>query len=56
MLVMLLGIVTLVSPVQPENALSPIPNVPSFMEIFVFSGIVPLYVYSTLPAYITPSG
>ena len=43
MLVTELGMVTDVSPVQPLKAHSPMCFVPSFIFIFVFSGIVPLY-------------
>ena len=42
MLVTEFGMVTLVSPEQPENALPAIPFVPSFILIDVFAGIVPL--------------
>ena len=45
-----LGIVTDVSPLQPENAPSAMPRVPSLMVIEVLSCIVPLYSYATLPA------
>ena len=54
--VTLLGMVSEVRPEQPEKALPAIPNVPSCNVIDVFSGIVPIYLYATLPAYIKPSG
>jgi len=38
-----LGMVMEVRPEQPENAPPEIPVVPSFISIFVFEGIVPLY-------------
>ena len=38
-----LGMVTEVRPKQPEKADGVIPVVPSFMSIFVFEGMVPLY-------------
>ena len=44
------GIVTDVSPLQFSNAELAMTRVPSFMAIDVFSGIVPLYLYATLPA------
>ena len=45
-----LGIVTDVSPLQLSNAHTAMPSVPSFMIIEVLFGIVPLYLYATLPA------
>ena len=56
MLVTLLGIVIEVRLEQLENALPAIPIVPSLIEIDVFDGIQPLYLYATFPAYISPSG
>ena len=55
MLVTLFGISMLVSPVQPENAEPAIPTVPSFIVTDVSLGMVPLYLYATLPAYTSPS-
>ena len=45
-----LGMLTDVSPLQPEKAEPAIPNVPSLIVIMVLTGIVPLYVYATFPA------
>ena len=56
MLVTLLGMVTDVSLLQPWNAKLPIPTVPSLNVIDVLLGMVPLYMYATLPAYTSPSG
>ena len=56
MLVTLLGIVMLVKPLQPKKAESAMPRVPSLITIEVLLGIVPLYLYATLPAYTSPSG
>lgn len=49
------GIVIEVRPEQPENAEPAIPLVPSFMLIFVFVGIEPLYSYRKYPIYTNPS-
>ena len=56
MLVTLFGMVADVSLLQPENASEAIPIVPSFNVIDVLSGMDPLYLYATLPAYTSPSG
>ena len=45
-----LGIVTDVKPLQFWKQHGEIETVPSFMEINVPEGIMPLYVYATLPA------
>ena len=56
MLVTLLGMVSEVSPEQPEKAEGAILTIPSSTAILVLAGMVPLYLYNTLPTYITPSG
>ena len=55
MLITLLGMSIDVRPLQPLNAEPAMPNVPSLRAILVLSGIVPLYLYATSPAYTTPS-
>ena len=54
--VTLLGIATEVRPEQFVNAEELISTVPCSIAMLVFSGIVPLYLYATLPKYISPSG
>ena len=55
-LVTLLGMVTLVSLEQPENANELIVTVPFLTLSLVFVGIVPLYPYNTSLIYTTPLG
>ncbi len=56
MIFTLLGILIEVKPLHSENALAAIPKVPSFNDMLVLAGIVPLYLYATFPAYTSPSG
>ena len=56
MLLTELGIVMDVKPLQYWKAEPVIPIVPSFSTMLVLVGMVPLYVYATLPAYTTPLG
>ena len=56
MVVTLSGIIMLFNPLQLTNVELLMEIVSLFKVIEVFSGIVPLYLYATLPAYTSPSG
>lgn len=55
MLVTLFGILTDVKLLQLEKQEPQISTVPSLIDIFVLLGMLPLYLYATLPTYMSPS-